>query len=540
MKAFVLPLLLLVGFSPLAAQSNPPGAPGPQPPQVEEAVKKYQGGDLKGAIAVLEPLKGKPGTHPAALSLLGALYLEAGKAEDSLAILGPLADGNAAGPVILHNAARAARALGQTAKAEAYLERAVTQAPVSPASRELGILRGSQGRIAESYRLLRPWALANPGDYEARLSAAYGAVELDRPPEAEELLKDLPQDHPAVQLLRGRVHLLKRDPAAAVASLEPLLKGALPTLDLQVRRYLAESHLALGQSSAVIGLLQDKTGKDSSLALLLARAHYQSGDPAAAAGVLQPFAAGILAQQPTTASEKRIVAEFALEYGQALVGLSKWTEAIAALEVATRFAPESLPAWQLLARAQLAAGRREDATRSTERFSQLRSTQKPNSEKVTDLERGVADPIGRNLEQAASLAAAGRSEEALALIRQEISLAPNDPRPRAAEVTLLLAAKRPQDALNALEGALKNAPGNPDLLHMRGTAHMALYQIPAAEKDFRQVLQAKPDHVDAMNELAALLMTEDRNDEARQLLRRVLELRPGDEMATANLKSLEP
>ncbi len=308
MRASVLPLLLVLGLPALAAQPNPPGAPGAQPPQVEEAVEKYQGGDLEGAIAVLEPLRGKPGTHPAALSLLGALYLEAGRADDSLAILGPLADGAAAGPVILHNAARAARAVGQMAKAEAYLERAVAKAPVSPASRELGILRGSQGRIAESYRLLRPWALANPGDREVRLSAAYGAVELARPAEAEELLKDLPQDNPAVQLLRGRLHL---------------------------------------------------------------------------------------------------------------------------------------------------------------------------------------------------------------------------------------AAKRPQDALNAAEAALQTAPGNPGFLHLRGAARLALYQLPAAEKDFRQVLQAEPDHVAALNDLAVLLMTVDRNDEARQLLRKVLEVKPGDEMATANLKSLE-
>jgi Flp pilus assembly protein TadD len=506
---------------------------------VNQAVQKYQAGDLKGAIAVLEPLKGKPGASPSALSLLGTLYLESGRPKESLALLGPLADSKAAGPVILQNAARAALALGQTAKAEAYLERAVAKAPVSPASRDLGLLRGSQGRIADSYRLLRPWTLAHPEDQEARLSAAYGAIELDRVPEAQELLKDLPEDNPRVRLLRGRLHLLARDPRSALTSLEPLLKNGPPALDLDARRYLAEAHLSLGESAVAVSLLQGKVGNDPSLAVLLARAQYQSGNPAEAAAVLQPFAPGLLAKEPATPGERKLAADFALEYGQALVATSKWTDAMAALEVAARLAPQSLQAWQLLGRAQLAAGRREDATRSMEKFREIQSAQKSNSERVNESERDEADPTGRSLRQAMSLADAGRTDEALALIRQEIGLAPNDPRPRAAEITTLLAAKRIEEALKAAEAALSGAPGNPDFLYLRGAVRMALRQLPEAEKDLRQVLQARPDHVAAMNDLAVLLIAGGRKDEARELLRKVLEIKPGDPVASANLKSLD-
>jgi tetratricopeptide (TPR) repeat protein len=528
--------VLALACLPLAAQTRPPA---PQPSQLEEAVKKYQAGDLKGAIAVLESLKDKPGVHPAALSLLGTLYLEAGRPKDSLAVLGPLADGDAAGPVILHNAARAALALGQTAKAIAYLERAAAKAPVSPASRDLGILLGSEGRIADGYRLLRAWSLAHPEDQEARLSAAFGAIELDRPPEAEELLKDLPEENPRVRLLRGRLRLLKRDPAAAVTALEPLLKNAPAALDLEVRRFLAEARLTLGESSAAIGLLQGKVGKDPSLALLLSKAHYQSGDPQAAATDLEPFAPGLLAKEPAAGRERTFTADFALEYGRALVALSKWTEAIAALEVASRLSPQSLQAWQLLGRAQLAGGRRDDATRSMERFREIQSTQKANSEQINEDERGVADPTGRNLQQAMALSTTGKIDEALALIRQEIGLVPNDPRPRAAEITTLLGAKRPQEALSAAETALQAAPGHPDFLYLRGAVRMALRQFPGAEKDFRQALQTKPDHLATLNDLAVLLMAEGRRGEARELFRKVLEVKPGDPVATANLKSLE-
>ena len=63
-------------------------------------------------------------------------------------------------------------------------------------------------------------------------------------------------------------------------------------------------------------------------------------------------------------------------------------------------------------------------------------------------------------------------------------------------------------------------------------------QAPEAEVEFRHALELAPDHVATMNDLAVLLMEEGRNDEARALLERVLEIRPEDEVAAANLQSL--
>jgi tetratricopeptide (TPR) repeat protein len=453
---------LSVFAAPLAAQAPPP---------LEEAVRKAEAGDLKGAIALLEPYKGQSGAPPSALSLLGTLYLGAGRHQEALALLAPLADGETAGPLVLHNAARAALGLGQTDKAEAWLRRAVAKSPaVSPVSRDLGILIGSQLRIGESYSLLRPWALAHPEDTEARLAAAFGAVELDRVPEAEELLKGLPEADLRARLLRGRVQLQKRDPSAAIVTLQPLLKGAPPNLEGNARRYMADAHISLGQSGEAIALLQGRVGQDPSLALLLAKAHYKSGDPAAAAAGLEPFAKPLLARDPVPPSERILTGDIALEYGQALVALSRWPEAIAALQKATSLAPQSLQAWQLLGRAQLAAGRREDATKSMETFRQLQSTQKEVMDQVKDVEAGVADPTGRNLREAANLAAAGRVDEALVRIRQEIAFRPDDPRPRVAEVKTLLDAKRGAEALKAAEAGLGVFPNNLDLVRLRDAA----------------------------------------------------------------------
>lgn len=546
MKKTVLPILLALSLAgPLSILAQGLGLkPKPPSPQVQQtiqsALKKYQGGDLQAAIALLEPLKGKPGTHPAALSLLGTLYLEAGHPKDALALLGPIADSGAAGPVILDSAAKAAIAVGQTARAERYLKIAMTKAPDSPAARDLGLLLGSQGRLDDSYSLLRPWALAHPEDGEARLSAAYGAIELDRAPEAAELLQGLPDDNPRVRLLRGRVQLLQQNPRDALATLKPLADHAPPELDVSVRRYLAEAYLAMGESKGAVQLLKGRVGDDPSLALVLGRAEYRDGNPADAAALLEPFARNLLAGDPTSPPERTLMADLATQYGQALVATSKWTEAIAALDRATQLSPQNIQAWQLLSRAQLAAGQREDANRSMERFRQIESAQKPNSEVVKQTERNANDPTRRNLEEAMRLAAAGKTDPALELIRKEESLQPKDPRPRAAEITTLLTAKRSQEALKAAESALSGEPGNPDFLYLRGAVKMSLRDLPGAEQDFRQTLKVKPDHVAAMSDLAVLLTAGGKKDEARQLLQQVLKIKPDDPTAKANLQSLGP
>jgi Flp pilus assembly protein TadD len=377
-RAFhVLTLAIVLSVAPpLAAQTKL----APPPPEVQQtiqsAVQKAQGGDLQGAIALLEPLR-KPGAHPAALSLLGSLYLEAGRSSDALALLGPIAETDAAGPLILHNAAQAALAEGQTERAEKYLQRAVRMAPGSPASRDLGLLLGQDGRLAESYGLLRPWALAHPDDPDARLAAAFTAVELQRAAEGEELLKGLPAENPRVQLLHARLLTLENAPQGAIALLEPLARNGPPELLPEVRRNLAKLYLGVGDSKQAIDLLQGKVGDDATLAVLLGRAQYRAGNLEGAIQVLAPFAKPALgAADPTAPGDRGTVAELEMEYGQALAATSQWNEAIQALDRSTKLNPKVLEAWQLLGRAQLAAGQREAAERSMAKVKELQGQPK--------------------------------------------------------------------------------------------------------------------------------------------------------------------
>jgi tetratricopeptide (TPR) repeat protein len=531
-------LALALLAMPLAAQTRP-ASPSPQAAQaMQSALQHAHKGDLQGAIALLEPFH-QPGAHPSTLSLLGTLYLEAGRPQDALALLGPLADAGAAGPLILHNAARAALDLKQTARAEKYLRLEAAEAPDSPAARDLGLLLGNEGRLEESYLALRPWALAHADDVSARVFAAYDAVELDRVPEAAELLRGLPDDDPRTRLLHGRLELMQQRPRAGIKLIEPLLQNAPPELEPSVRRYLAEAHILLGESSAAIELLKGRVGDDPSLAVLLGRAYYRGGDPAAASAVLEPFARRLLAREPASGAERSQMADLALAYGEALVASSRWTDAIGALGRAAQLDPGRAQAWQLLGRAQLAAGRRDDANKSMDKLRQVEAAETSNAAQLNQSGRDTGDPTGRNLRQAASLANAGGIDQALDMIRREIQLQPGDPRPRLAEVTTLLRARRSQEALKAASDALAAQPGNPDYLYLRGAVKMSLRDLDGAERDFRQTLQIKPDHLAAMSDLAVLLTANGKKDEARRLLRKVLELRPDDAVAKANLAKLE-
>ena len=102
-----------------------------------------------------------------------------------------------------------------------------------------------------------------------------------------------------------------------------------------------------------------------------------------------------------------------MEYGRALVANSQWPEAVSALTRATQLTPDGLQGWQLLGRAQLASGQRDEANKSMERFRQVESAQKSNMTRTNEQQRGTEDPIGRNLEAAMKLASQGQVENAL-------------------------------------------------------------------------------------------------------------------------------
>ncbi len=518
-----------------------------QPPEdaaaaVDQALERFDAGELEAAIGLLEPLAGLAETPPQLRAVLGALYLEAGRSAEALALLEPMAAAEGADPAVLYNAARAALAEGRFEEAESWLTRSARLAPGSPAARELGLLRGRQGRLQEAFVLLRPWIADHPDDEEARLAAALCAVQMERAPEAEELLSDLPQDNPRVRLLWGKTLLLKGDPYGALATLKPLLEsGADEQLEMDVRRSMSQAYVLTGQGAEAVELLAGRVSGYPAAALQLSHAQYQSGDLEAAIETIAPFAQMLLAAQP----EQRamlgpgLAGGIALEYGRLLLNSGRAEDALPHLELATELTPDNKQPWQSLGQALAAAGRREEARAALDRFQEITRTEVPSATKEMQLRRDAEDPTGRQLREAMKLLGQGRPEEALRLVAQEAELAPADPRPRLVESRILMVGGRHADALAAAERAAAIAPDSADAAYQRGVVLMALDRLDEAEAGFRRALELTPDHTATMNDLAVLLMNDGRADEARTLLQRALEIRPEDPVAAANLARLE-
>jgi Flp pilus assembly protein TadD len=359
---FVLPVL-----SPLHAQDEI----DPQK-NFDQAVQKYRAGDYKAVVDLLAPLHPDATAPPPLLTLLGGAYIELGQFDEAQAVLDPAAATDTAGPALLFNAARAAFAKKQDAKGEIYLKRAVAKAPGSLAARALGLRYGRQGRIAEAWPLLQPWAQAHPDDGDVRLAAAFCAIQLGRGSDAETLLAGLPEDNPQVRLLRARLLLSRGDPRGAVALLGPLEAAPPKEIDRDLRWVLGEAHLELGEGAKAVALLEGHTGDDADMALLLGQSYQQTGAPDKVLTVLKPFVDRLPAGPEDLAEDRRSVsALIALEYGRALITSARWLEAVTVLQKSTAFNPTNPAAFQVLGQALNGAGRRDEAQAALQKFQEL-------------------------------------------------------------------------------------------------------------------------------------------------------------------------
>ncbi|HSS76121.1 MAG TPA: tetratricopeptide repeat protein [Thermoanaerobaculia bacterium] len=538
-----------------AAPAAPTAAPQPAPTtelekKIQEVTRLVQAHKTAEALPRLQALDKDPAAPPPVHAMVGVLYLELGKAQEAMATLKPLADPEDAQPAVLYQAGRAALALGKVDVAKVYFTRSVLKEPASPAARELGLLTARDGKVVEAYSMLRPWALRNPTDPDARLIAATLALTLERPDEAAELLVGQPEKDPAIQLLQGRVRVQKKDGPGAVALLQPLLANHPKGLDLEVRRNLAEAQMLAGKPAEAVALLQGRVAEHPALILVLAKAQRQAGNTAAALATLKPIAEKI-PNDPNTLGDPRPAAGIAGEYGSLLLEGGNAVEAVPYLDKAARFSPRNPEAWKTLARGLDAAGRKDEARSARTRAEEAA---KPPVQRAAAAAPGTPtpgaptapappvaapaeQPLSPGLQNALRLMAQGQLDGALTATRQEMAVS-KDPRARLFEVRILLSQKKFDEALKSTEAALKTDPNNPDYIYLRGAVEMSLQRYSSAEQDLRKALQLSPRHTGAMNDLAVLLMSVNKRAEAKSLLEQVLKINPQDQMAAANLERL--
>lgn len=535
-----LSVALVVPTPALAQGGSSAGAPSPSRQAIDRAMQAYDAGNPQGAIAVLEPLLKQDQVDITALALLGGLYLETGRVKDARTILLPLTNREDADPAVLYNAARAARANGEPVLAEKLLERSVAKVPLSPAARELGLLRSRQGRLGETLVLLGPWVEKNPEDSEARLAAAQAAVRMGRLNAASQLLFPLDPDAPATRLLKGELAQLKGDPNGALEQLRPLLQTTDHGLNRDAVGLAADAHLMRDDPLSAVKLLENRVQGDAQLSLLLARAQRQLGRLDDAIATLAPLARPMLApEKPEKTSP--LAGAIVLEYGRALVAAKRNTEGEKALVRATEFNPRSRLAWENLAEALAGQGKAREAQEA--RSQSQRLAQQDAQPAAPQQAQGAAGPNLQgagtaNLEPVMEALVAGEPERGLTLVRAEAARVPQDLRPRLLETRILLSMNRTDEARRLAETTADRFPQSADAIYLRGMLRLADDDRDEAEADLRQALKIAPTHTAVMNDLAVLLMTEERYAEAKTLLERVLDLNPDDQLAQENLRAL--
>jgi Flp pilus assembly protein TadD len=332
--------------------------------------------------------------------------------------------------------------------------------------------------------------------------------------------------------------MLKGDPWGAIATLEPLMDVAPPAMELDARRTLAEAYTMAGKAERSVQLLAGRIEGNPKAAFQLAEAQYQSGDLIGAVTTIEPFAKSILESEeaPGSAVPSSMVPHILLFYGRVLSASTRHQEALPALEQASQLDPNNKQVWKTLGQALAAVGRTEEAQEALTRFREMASQETRIS--TEEMEEDQRDPTGRDVGRGFELLNSGQVGEALEIARQEARLAAEDPRPRLLEAMALLRLQRPEEALASAQLAVTMSPDNADAQYVRGIVRMAVNNLEGAEADLRGALDLAPAHTAAMSDLAILLISRGDEVEARQLLERLLELRPGDPVATENLARL--
>jgi tetratricopeptide (TPR) repeat protein len=143
--------------------------------------------------------------------------------------------------------------------------------------------------------------------------------------------------------------------------------------------------------------------------------------------------------------------------------------------------------------------------------------------------------------RAAIAARQGRVDQAREMLRLVPERQPADARAKVlAEAQVLRDVKRWKEAYEVLEPATQRWPEDTDLLYDLSMVAEKLDRIDDMERQLRRVIALRPDYQHAYNALGYMLADRGlRLQEARELIRKALELAPGDPFITDSMGWVE-
>lgn len=205
-----------------------------------------------------------------------------------------------------------------------------------------------------------------------------------------------------------------------------------------------------------------------------------------------------------------------LELGGVLLDLGRADQALPHLEEAARLLPDSPAAHYRLSAVRRAVGDEDGAARARRRFEDLAGGEQAGERSAT--EQGVA------LNEAQTLAASDRLEEALARVEEILASRPEDDRAHALRAKILYSLGRRREAEPAIARARELEPGRAEYHYLEGLFLMYRKRFQEAEAALRRALALDPHLGQAEGLLASALVKQDRPEEAVPHFQRSLEL----------------
>lgn len=417
--------------------------------------------------------------------LLAEVLLRKRQPAGALAAVRPLIDGGRPTPAVLSVAAQANVAMGNVAVAQAQFERAAQLRPQDPHLKAAAILagaaRGGADGEAASIALDRI-AAADPGtsvNLEA-ISAHLARKDFDGAAKAIAALARKQPDSPLAPTLQGRLLLSRNDEAGARKSFDAALAkapGYLPAADglaaLDVRQHRPEAAIERYQAL----LKQDPRNVQAlvSLADLRRRTGAKPDEIAKLFG-------DAVASNPVDESARLAQVDFLVEAGNP-------AGALAAAQAGAAAVPTSIDLWYRVGTAQLSLGNREEAIGSFSKIVDLRPDRALGyiglasaHFALQDLDTAARDARRALEREPDSIAAARltaslavrrqRPQDALVVARQMQAARPGDAYGYVAEGEVELAAKH----WDAAAAAFRKALDKPEPSHAAARLHTTLLQ----------------------------------------------------------------
>ncbi len=257
-----------------------------------------------------------------------------------------------------------------------------------------------------------------------------------------------------------------------------------------------------------------------------------------------------------------------MAYARVLLGMQRFSEAQAQLQIITSTYPDFQDSWLIQGVLQTQEGNLDAAEKSLQQYIALvQPRQNDQSEAAKGLTQaylslsqiaeqrlnyevadawlrridGKDDILSAQLRRAILLAKQGKADAALLLIRSQNEQSDSDARMKVAtEVQILREEKRYSDAYSVLKGAIDRNPGDWDFVYDLAMLVEKMGNLAEMERLLRSIIAGKPDYHHAYNALGYSLADRGQQlPEAKQLILKALEFAKEDPFIMDSLAWVE-